>query len=415
MWADGFQGRLLGSDFARKSIRINSLVVTTSGRQVVSRVFDNPLQNITANGRAGHLFLFVALLLSQGNAAKLDQDVLTELLTPIQIEQQMPGLRAAVLYNDGALIQSAVGLADVENNIPLDHDIGMPGGSTGKSIAATIVMLLTEDGTLSVDDLASEWVGKEPWFDDLPNNEDIRIRHLLSHSSGLSDYPSTTRYMMLSIWRALVRGGIRFTHDELIEMVANKKPLFPVGKGFAYSDSGYLVLGKIIEAATAGDYYSLLQDRILTPQNLDLIRPQNVSALPDITPGYTRGARNLRDDGTMKSDPTSEWTGGGLVTNPTMLVLFFSALARGEIVKPETFELMRNSGWQDPNSPEWHYGFGLFVTHNGNVVEHGGLWMGYRSHVRHYLDKQITIAVQTNRDGPINLEAVVDQIAQRAN
>ena len=378
-------------------------------------MFKNHLFSTTDSSRIGYLSIAVAVLLCQGNAANLNQDSLSELLTPIQIEQEMPGLRAAVLYADGTLIQSAIGLADVENNLPLDHNIGMPGGSTGKSFAATLVMLLTEDGTLTLDDYASKWVADEPWFNDLPNHEDIRIRHLLSHSSGLSDYPGTTRYMMLSIWRALFRGGIRFTHDELIEMVANKKSLYPVGEGFAYSDSGYLVLGKIIEAATERDYYELLQDRVLEPQNLDQIRPQNVSALPDITPGYTRGARNLRDDGTMKSDPTSEWTGGGLVTNPTMLVRFFRALTRGEIVKPETFDLMRNSEWQDPNTPDWHYGFGLFVTHSGNVVEHGGLWMGYRTHVRHYLDRQLTIAVQTNRDGPINLEAVIDQIAQQAN
>ena len=377
-------------------------------------MFKNYLFSRTALARVGHLSIVVAFLICQGSAADLNQDALSELLTPIQIEREMPGLRAAVLYSEGTLIQSAVGLADVENNIPLDHDIGMPGGSTGKIFASALVMLLVEDGKLTLDDFASEWVGDESWFNELPNKEDIRIRHLLSHSSGLSDYPGTTRYMMLSIWRALFRGGIRFTHDELIEMVANKKPLFPVGEGFAYSDSGYLVLGKIIEAAAEGDYYELLQDRVLGPQNLDLIRPQNVSALPDITPGYSRGARNLRDDGTMKVDPISEWTGGGLVTNPTMLVRFFGALTRGEIVKPETFELMKNSGWQDPNSPDWHYGFGLFVTHSGNVVEHGGLWMGYRTHVRHYLDQQLTIAVQTNRDGPINLEAIVDQIAEQA-
>lgn len=365
--------------------------------------------------RIGYAFLSIALFLCHGSYADLNQDTLAELLTSIQIEQDMPGLRAAVLVSNGELIRSAVGLADVENNTPLDHDIGMPGGSTGKPYAATLVMLLVEEGILALDDFASQWLSDESWFEDLPNHDDIRIRHLLSHSSGLSDYPNTTRYMMLSIWRALRHGGIKFTHDELIELVGNKKPLYSVGEGFAYSDSGYLVLGKIIEAATGRDYYELLQEHILTPQNLDQVRPQNVSVLPDITPGYTRGARNLRKDGTMKIDPTSEWTGGGLVTNPTMLVRFFSALTGGEIVEPQTFESMKDSGWQDPESPEWHYGFGLFVTHYGNVVEHGGLWMGYRSHVRHYLDRELTIAVQTNRDGPINLEAVVDQIAQLQN
>ncbi len=362
-----------------------------------------------------HFILFVALILGLNNAAALNQDTLTELLEPIQIENEMPGLRAAVLLADGTLIQSATGLADVENNIPLDHEIGMPGGSTGKSFVSTLVMLLVEDGSLSLDDFASKWVSNEPWFAELPNNQEIRVRHLLSHSSGLSDYPGTTRYMVLSIWRVLRRGGIKFTPDELIDMVANKKPLYPVGEGFAYSDSGYLVLGKIIEAATDRDFYELLQERILEPQELRHVQPQNESVLTDVAPGYSRGARNLREDGTMKSDPTSEWTGGGLITTPTMLVEFYRALTRGEIVSPSSFETMKNSGWQNPESPDWHYGFGLFVAHSGNVVEHGGLWMGYRAHVRHYLDEQLTIAVQTNRDGAVDLEAIVDQIAQHAN
>lgn len=394
-----------------KTSRIPTEKIGRSKLRAALNVSENIQFNRTYRVRVGCSFFFAVLLFCQGHAAKLDQDALSELLTPIQSEFKMPGLRAAVLCADGSLIQSAVGLADMENNIPLNHEIGMPGGSTGKSFAATLVMLLVEAGTLTLNDLASEWIGDEPWFRSLPNNEYIRVRHLLSHSSGLSDYPDTRKYIIFSIWRALRHGSIRFTRDELIEMVANKMPLFPVGEGFAYTDSGYLVLGKIIEAATGRDYYELLQDLVLEPQNLHQIRPQDDSVLPDITPGYTRGARNLRKDGTMKMDPTSEWTGGGLVTNPTMLVRFFGALARGDIVKPESFDLMKDSGWQDPNSPDWRYGFGLFVTHSGNVVEHGGLWMGYRSHVRHYLDEQLTIAVQTNRDGPIDLEAIVDQIA----
>ncbi len=357
--------------------------------------------------------LFATVLsLAYETSAELNPDALTALLEPIQIEQEMPGLRAAVLLPDGRLVQAAVGLADRENNKPLDHDIGMPGGSTGKTFVAALVMLLVEEGTLSLDTKASTWLSAEPWFDDLPNSDEIEIQHLLSHSSGLSDYPGTTRYAVLSVWRALRHGGIQFSRDELIQMVAHKKPLNPVGEGFAYSDSGYLVLGKIIEAATGRDYYELLAERILIPQKLDLIRPQNVSALPDIAPGYTRGARNLREDGTMKVDPISEWTGGGLVTTPTMLVLFYRALANGEIVQPASFKRMVNAGWHDPATTEWHYGFGMFIAHQSNAVEHGGLWMGYRSHVRHYLDDDITIAVQTNRDGPVDLEGIVDQMKQ---
>ena len=360
--------------------------------------------------------LVLVLLISIGCAiqqpihAKLTTETLTELLDVLRQEKQLPGVRAAVFTPDDTLIVAATGLADVENDISLDMAIGMPGGSTGKTFVAALTMLLVEDGVLGLDDLASKWVGEESWFKDLPNSDEIQLRHLLSHSSGLSDYPNTRRYWVLSIWRAIRRGGIVFSREELIEMVNDKPPLNPVGQGFAYTDSGYIVLGKILEAASGRDYYELLDERILTPHNLQEIQFQNKSVLTNIAAGYTRGARNIREDGTMKVDPISEWTGGGLVTNPTMLAKFYRLLANGEIVEPATFKVMCTEGWQNPEAPAWHYGLGLFVVKPGNFVEHGGMWMGYRSHVRHYVDERLTIAVQTNRDGPVDMENITDQI-----
>lgn len=343
------------------------------------------------------------------NVAELNQDTLKSLLETIRLEQKMPGFRAAIIETDGTLIRGAVGLADVENNIPLDNEIGMPGGSTGKTITAALTLRLIEDGVLGLDDPASKWVGDAPWFQDLANKNQILVRHLLSHSSGMGDYPHTRKYLIQSIWRAIRHGGIRFSREELIAMPGSK-PLFSAGQGFAYTDSGYLVLGKIIEAATGEDYYELVADRILKPLNLTQITPQNASVLPNITPGYMRGARNLRGDGTMKVDPSSEWTGGGWVVNPTALAKFYRALAEGEVVKPESFQLMKDSGWQNPEEPSWHYGYGMFVVQHGRIVEHGGLWPGYRTHARYYPADRMTIVIQTNRDGPIDMESLVDRI-----
>ena len=249
----------------------------------------------------------------------------------------------------------------------------MPGGSTGKTFAAVVTMLLVEDGVLSLDDPASKWLDGERWFRRLPNDDEILVRHLLSHSSGLGDYPYTMRYRMGSVVRAIRHGGIRFTPEELIGMI-DRKSLYPVGRGYAYTDAGYLVLGRLIEAATGRTYYDLVRERILEPQGLDQIGLQDRSVLANITPGYMMGARNLRKNGTMKIDPSSEWTGGGLTTNPTMLVEFYGALTEGRIVKPESLALMLESGWRNPAEPDWHYGFGLFVYDDGETFGHGGLW-----------------------------------------
>ena len=142
---------------------------------------------------------------------------------------------------------------------------------------------------------------------------------------------------------------------------------------------------------------------------------QDQSALPDITPGYQSGVSNLRKDGRMKYDPRSEWTGGGLVTNPTMLVRFYGALVAGRIVRPETLEQMLTQGWHNPETPGVHYGLGLFVHDHGRIFGHGGMWAGYRTHVTHFRTSGTTIAVQTNRDGGIDMLAVVARIAALAD
>ncbi len=353
----------------------------------------------------------IALIAWYPNAFGIDQAALTTLLEDARSEMKMPGVRAAVRLADGRIVRAAVGLADVEANIPLNDTIGMPGGSTGKTFVAALTMLLVEDGTLSLDDPASKWLGDTPWYNRLPNADEIRVRHLLSHTAGISDYAGTVRFQLALVWRVLRRGSAQFEPEELIGFVLDGEPPFPVGEGYRYTDAGYLVLGRLIEAASGRTYYDLLDERILTPQDLDEVRPADQSVLPRITPGYQGGVRNLKKDGRMKFDPTSEWTGGGLTTNPTMLVEFYAALAEGRVVEPESFAQMLNAGWRNPETPEWHYGFGLFVSDDGNMFGHGGLWPGYRTRVVHYVPTGTTIAVQTNRDGPLDMQALVTRIA----
>lgn len=344
-------------------------------------------------------------------AFSIEQAELAEVLQAACTEMKMPGLRAAVRFSDGRIVSASVGMADKKAKIALDDSVGMPGGSTGKTFVAVLTMLLVEDGVLSLDDPASQWLGDTSWYHRLPNADSIQIRHLLSHSSGIKDYPGILRFNRTMIWRVIRHGSAKFEPEELIGFVLDKKPLFAPGEGFRYTDAGYLVLGRLIEAATGHSYYDLLQERILNPQGLSEVRPADKSILTNITPGYMGGGSNLKKDGRMKFDPSSEWTGGGLITNPTMLVRFHGALAEGAIVTPESFALMVNSGWHAPSTPGSHYGFGLFVNDDGNSFGHGGLWPGYRTHVTHFAEPGITVAVQTNRDGRLDLEALVRRIA----
>jgi len=322
-------------------------------------------------------------------------------------------VRAAVRFPNGRIVRAAAGLADKKAGIPLDNEIGMPGGSTGKPFVAALTMLLVEDQVLSLDDPVKKWLGDKDWFRRIRNSDDILVRHLLSHSAGLGDYPGKMGFILRMVGRAIRHGSAYFEPEELIRL-AGKKALYPAGEGYAYSDVGYLVLGRVIEAATGESYYDLLRERILLPLGLNQVRPQDQSVLPNITPGYQGGVSNLKKDGRMKLDPRSEWTGGGLVTNPTMLVQFFAALAEGRIVKPDSFAQMLDSGWHDPNAAGYHYGFGLFVHDKGDWYSHGGKWVGYRTHVTHLLPTGITVAVQTNQDDRTDMIGLITRIAELA-
>ena len=341
----------------------------------------------------------------------MDED-LAALLESARAEMELPGLRAAVRFGNGEVARATVGLADREAGTPLDNLAPMPGGSTGKTFVAAVAMLLIEEEALALDDLASRWLKDAKWFEDLPNAEEIQVKHLLSHSSGLSDYPGTRGYTWGSIWRALRTGSIHFEPEELIRFTLKKKPLFPVGQGYSYTDIGYLVLGKLIEEATGKKYYDLVKEKILIPHGLNEIVLQDRSILPGVVTGYMRGAPNLREDGSMKMDPSSEWTGGGLATNPTMLVNFLGLLAQGDIVSQDSLDQMINSGWHNPGTPDEHYGLGLFVYNDGRTFGHAGLWPGYRTDMLHYADSNTTIAIQTNRDGRVDTGELIRRIAK---
>ena len=345
----------------------------------------------------------------------VDEAALSALLKETRVDRKMPGLRAAVRLEDGRLVRAAVGLGDVEAGTPLDNVIRMPGGSTGKTFVAALTMLLVEDGVLSLDDPVLKWLGDQPWLRKLPNANEMLVRHLLSHSAGIGDYPGRPGFLLAMTGRVLRHGSAYFEPEELIGFALDRRPLFEVGKGYRYTDVGYLVLGRVIEAASGRDYYELLDERILTPLELSEIEPANRSVLPNITPGYSGGARNLKKDGRMKLDPRSEWTGGGLTTNPTMLVEFYAALAEGRVVTRESLALMLESGYRGAADADWHYGFGVFVHAPSRSFGHGGLWSGYRTHVAHFMDGGPTVAVQTNRDGRVDLESVVAGIARLAS
>ena len=329
------------------------------------------------------------------------QAQLTEVLVQLRAEYDLPGLRAALRSTEGS-VAAATGWADVEQEIPLTPQIGMPGGSTGKTFVATTAMLLVEQHALELDDPISLYVGERRWFSQLAGAEHITVAHLLNHTAGVPDHVDDTNFGLSLLWRRITGESRRYTPDELIEFILDNGLQSEPGTTFLYSDTGYLMLGQVLESAMSMRYYDILQEQILTPHDL-AARPQTSRTMDSLSVGYVDttllsmlagiSGRNMRD-GELTFDPSSEWTGGGLVTTPDILASFYHKLANGKIVRAQSFELMRTQGVAQEQG--WHYGFGMYVGEAS--VGHGGWYPGYSTDVRHFLDDNLTIAVQTNTD-----------------
>ena len=332
-------------------------------------------------------------------------------LEELHQEHGFVGATAAFVLENGDVGVAAVGLADVERAVPMTPEHRMPAGSIGKTIAGATALSMVADGLLRLDDRVSMWLGEEPWLTRIANSDTITLRHLLSHSSGLIDH------VYDEDWRAAARArrigpeadpDSYFTPRELMAFLVDKPALFPAGQGYHYTDSGLILAGLVLEAASGSEFYDEAQRRILTPLGLDRTSPQVGRTFDGLAAGYMGGQpsptgipNKVADRGTLTFNPRSEWTGGGYVSNPSDLVIWAKALYEGRALRSPYLEDMLSSGYRGPDA-EATYGITTFIVDNevGRILGHGGQFPGYRSTMYYHPETRTAIAAQVNQFEP---------------
>lgn len=175
-------------------------------------------------------------------------DGLQEVLDTFRDRYDFPGPTAAVDLPDGTVIVAATGLADVEAGTRMTPDSRMLAASIGKTFVAATVLQLEGDGRLSRADLLADHLGDRAWFDSLLNAGTITSRRLLQHSAGLPDHVYLPVFQ--ASWAQLTSGDGAIDPEGIIGLVTGKEPLSAAGSAWAYSDTGYLLLGLVIEEVT---------------------------------------------------------------------------------------------------------------------------------------------------------------------
>jgi CubicO group peptidase (beta-lactamase class C family) len=298
-------------------------------------------------------------------------------------KKQVPGCALMVRHNGKVVLAAGYGFANLEHGVRVTQQTVFQSGSIGKQFTAMAIMMLIEEQKLALEDPISKYL-------DVPENwSAIRVRHLLTHTSGLGDYPES-----FSLQRD-------YTEDELLKMITAQRLAFAPGDRWSYSNLGYVTLGILIHKVSGEFWGAFLQQRIFAPLAMKHTR---VISEADIIPN--RAAGYVLKNGALKNQlwvsPTVNNTAdGSLYFTVEELAKWDEALETRKLISRASYDqiwtpVKLNNGTTAP------YGFGWRIakTDSGHsLLEHGGAWQGFASYIVRYPEDRLTVAVLCNRAG----------------
>jgi D-alanyl-D-alanine carboxypeptidase len=322
----------------------------------------------------------------------------------------MPG--AVVLVKDRAGTRTgAAGFADLGRRSAMRANTSFRIGSVTKSFVAALVLQLAQRGVLRLDDPVERWLPGR-----VPNGGAITLRQLLNHTSGLYDYSADPL-----LADAMYRRPVPWLPLSLVAVGTSHPPLFAPGTGWGYSNTNYVLLGLVVQAAAQTSVRGQLARRILQPLHL---RRTSLPQTPALTPPFARGyllpgAVGARAD-VPRTDVTGigatwAWTAGGAASTASEVARFYNALLRGRIVRPLLLGEMKRPVTIDGNGNG--YGLGLSLSRVGCGLSwgHNGSVPGYTSYVMNTptADRQVVVLVN-GTPGGVEQRAAVDNAVVEA-
>lgn len=305
--------------------------------------------------------------------------------------QRVPGLSIGVVKDGKVVKAQGYGFANIEHQTPAKRETVYQSGSVGKQFTAMAVMLLVEDGKLKLDDPVGKHLSETPkaW-------QDITIRHLLTHTSGVKDITNA-----LDLRRD-------YTEDEMLKKAVIAPLDFPAGTNWRYSNTGYAVLGFLI-SKTAGKFYGeFLKERVFVPLEMKTARViSEADIIPNRAAGYQFVNGRLQNQDWVS--PTINTTAdGALYVTIDDMIRWDAALSAGKLLSKESYRAM----WtpvKTKDGTEHGYGFGWSLGERSGHprVHHGGAWQGFTAYIDRYPDDKLTVIVLTNLAAPRSKPGVI--------
>ncbi len=328
--------------------------------------------------------LLLCLCASLARADAVDDYIKGELR-----KRHIPGLSLAI-WRDGQVVKSAAyGLANIELNVAAVPQTVFQIQSITKTFTSAAILLLAEEGKLSLDDA----VGKH--LDGVPEAwKDITLRHLLTHTSGIKDFINEpTASLRLDV-----------TEEDVLKATAPRPLNFAPGEKWGYSNTNYHLLAMIIRKHTGKSYGDYLKERIFRPLGMSATRVYDHSAvISGRASGYHwRGERFVNGD--FVAEPILGYGGGGILSTAPDMAAWAGAFLSGKVLKQETIgQAWTPAKLKDGTSCSYGLGWGVGSADGHREIGHGGGHMtGFSSYLALYPDDKLAVVVLTNA---ININA----------
>lgn len=308
------------------------------------------------------------------------------------------GITMSVYHQQTGMWIGASGKADLFNNIDMQPCNISRVGSTVKMFTATTVLMLAEEGKLNLDDKISDYLQGDV-IDKIENADKATIRQLLQHSSGIYNYIQNLHFQTASL-NDLIRA---WYPNDLLSYAYNQNAYFQPSQDVLYSNTGYIMLGMLIEKIENKPFYAVFEEKLFVPLNLNATKFAASDVVPD---GIVRGYIDLYSTlEVVESTYFSGWdyytADGGLISNPYDMNVFFQALMNAQIIN--TASLSQMLSWQtaiqqDPDFFPISYGLGIFKieTPLGIAYMHSGDAIGYYANMIYFPDDKTTIVYAVN-------------------
>ncbi|MGH9873985.1 MAG: serine hydrolase domain-containing protein [Pyrinomonadaceae bacterium] len=308
-------------------------------------------------------------------ATKVDKFIEAEMQT-----QRIPGLSVTVIKNGRVIVSKGYGFANFEHRVAVKPETLFQSGSIGKQFTATAVMMLVEEGKLSLDDNLSKYFsdGPESW-------KKITLRHLLTHTSGMQDYPPDFNLRR------------DYSEDELLAIIKSQPLAFQPGEQWSYSNLGYVALGILISKVTGRFYGNYLVERIFRPLGMGTAR---IISEADIIPNRAAGYRLVSNE--LKNQ---EWVApnvnttadGPLYLSVLDMARWDAGLYTEKLLKQSSLEMMWSPAMLN-NGRRTGYGFGWHTVraHGRRMVFHAGAWQGFKAFIVRFPEDKLAIIFFAN-------------------